>query len=84
MFRFLNRLSIGGKLLAIIMITATAALLAACAALLAFGIADARQDLKTDLSLLAGTIAGPVRRLAEPSLWSGPVSPRLPSCEARR
>jgi signal transduction histidine kinase/CheY-like chemotaxis protein len=51
------RHSIGHKLLAIIMLTASVSLLAACGALLGFGIADARENLKMGISLLAGTIA---------------------------
>jgi signal transduction histidine kinase/ActR/RegA family two-component response regulator len=57
MWKLLRRLSIQGKLQAIIMVPATAALVLACSGLLAYDIADARSNLKTSMDLLAGTIA---------------------------
>jgi signal transduction histidine kinase len=47
----------GSKLLAIILITATVAVMTACAALVGFGIADARQNLKTGLGMLSRMVA---------------------------
>jgi signal transduction histidine kinase/CheY-like chemotaxis protein len=57
MLKLLRRLSIQRKLQVIIMVPAVAALLVACAALLAYEITDARTSLKMGLGLLTEMIA---------------------------
>jgi TMAO reductase system sensor TorS len=56
MLKLLRRLSIQGKLQAIIMAPAAVALVVACSGLLAYEIADGRADLRNGLDLLAATI----------------------------